>query len=162
MQVEHALGPPDRDELARRIPVRARVHRQDGFTFDAGPTIVTAPFLLEELWTLCGKTMAEDIDLRAMQPFYRIRFDDGTHFDYSGDDEAMKAEIATGILGDVYHARSWMIRRAAAPTRPGFIMKKHASGGPCIDIGVHILVVGVVMAVIVALAEADDEMQSRR
>jgi phytoene desaturase len=34
---------------------RAYVHRQDGFTFDAGPTIVTAPFLLEELWALAGR-----------------------------------------------------------------------------------------------------------
>ena len=51
----------------------------------------------------------------------------------------MKAEIESGTLGDVYHARSWMLRRAAAPTRPGFIMKQHSSGGPCIDIGVHIL-----------------------
>jgi len=43
------------------------------------------------------------------------------------------------VLGNIYHARSWMLRRAAAPVRPGFIMKQHASGGPCIDIGVHIL-----------------------
>jgi phytoene desaturase len=73
---------------------RAYVYRQDGFTFDAGPTIVTAPFLLEELWELCGRKMADDIDLREIDPYYRIRFEDGTHFDYSGDDEAMKAEIA--------------------------------------------------------------------
>src|SRR3954470_8154453 len=52
---------------------RARVHRQDGFTFDAGPTIVTAPMVLEELWSLCGRRMADDIDLRALDPFYRIR-----------------------------------------------------------------------------------------
>src|SRR4249920_243172 len=45
---------------------RAYVYRQDGFTFDAGPTIVTAPFLLEELWALCGKRLADDIDLRAV------------------------------------------------------------------------------------------------
>lgn len=73
---------------------RAYVYRQDGFTFDAGPTIVTAPFLLEELWALCGRRMSEDIDLREISPYYRIRFDDGSHFDYSGDHEAMKAEIA--------------------------------------------------------------------
>ncbi|WP_252405365.1 NAD(P)-binding protein, partial [Escherichia coli] len=42
---------------------RARVHRQDGFTFDAGPTIVTAPFLFEELWALCGRRMADDVTL---------------------------------------------------------------------------------------------------
>jgi predicted dehydrogenase len=61
------------------------------------------------------------------------------HFRFRGSSKAMKAEIETGVLGDIYHARSWMLRRAAAPTRPGFIMKKHSSGGPCIDIGVHIL-----------------------
>ena len=73
---------------------RAYVYEQDGFVFDAGPTIVTAPFLLEELWQLCGRNMADDIDLREINPYYRIRFDDGSHFDYSGDHEAMKAEIA--------------------------------------------------------------------
>jgi predicted dehydrogenase len=61
------------------------------------------------------------------------------HFRFSGAAKAMKAEIDTGALGDVYHARSWMLRRAAAPTRPGFILKEHATGGACIDIGVHIL-----------------------
>ena len=61
------------------------------------------------------------------------------HFRFRGSSKAMKAEIKTGVLGDVYHARSWMLRRAGAPTRPGFTMKKHSSGGPCIDIGVHIL-----------------------
>jgi predicted dehydrogenase len=61
------------------------------------------------------------------------------HFRFKGTARAMKAEIDAGTLGDVYHARAWMLRRASAPTRPGFIMKKHSSGGPCIDIGVHIL-----------------------
>lgn len=73
---------------------RAYVYRQDGFVFDAGPTIITAPFLLEELWELCGRRMSDDIDLREISPYYRIRFDDGEHFDYSGDHESMKAEIA--------------------------------------------------------------------
>jgi predicted dehydrogenase len=61
------------------------------------------------------------------------------HWRFSGAARALKAEIDGGALGEVYHARSWMLRRAAAPTRPGFIMKEHASGGACIDIGVHIL-----------------------
>jgi phytoene desaturase len=72
---------------------RAYVHHQDGFVFDAGPTIVTAPFLLEELWELCGKRMSDDLDLREITPYYTIRFDDGSQFDYSGDHEAMKAQI---------------------------------------------------------------------
>ena len=62
---------------------RAYVYRQDGFTFDAGPTIVTAPFLFEELWQLCGRRLADDVELRPVTPFYRIRFDDGAVFDYT-------------------------------------------------------------------------------
>ena len=73
---------------------RAYVHRHDGFTFDAGPTIITAPFLLEELWALCGKHFADDVKLVAMDPFYRVRFHDGTWFDYNGDAEHMRAEVA--------------------------------------------------------------------
>jgi phytoene desaturase len=80
---------------------RAYVHRQDGFTFDAGPTVITAPFMFEELWALCGRRMADDIDLRPVAPYYRIRFDDGECFDYSGDAAAMRAEVARFAPGDV-------------------------------------------------------------
>ena len=80
---------------------RACAFRQDGFVFDAGPTIVTAPFLFEELWDLCGKRFADDVALRAMEPFYRIRFHDGAHFDYSGDPERMRAEVARFSPGDL-------------------------------------------------------------
>ena len=80
---------------------RARVHRQDGFTFDAGPTIITAPFLFEELWRLCGRRLADDVELRRCDPFYKIRFDDGATFTYSGDSEAMRAEVARFSPGDV-------------------------------------------------------------
>ena len=80
---------------------RAYVHRQDGFTFDAGPTIVTAPFLFEELWALCGRCLSDDVDLRPVSPFYRIRFEDGSSFDYTGDAEAMRAEVAKFRPDDV-------------------------------------------------------------
>ena len=80
---------------------RAYVHHQDGFTFDAGPTIITAPFLLEELWALCGRTFSDDVDLRLMAPFYRIRFSDGSHFDYSNDEASMCREIAKFSTDDV-------------------------------------------------------------
>ncbi|MFN5810680.1 MAG: phytoene desaturase family protein, partial [Burkholderiales bacterium] len=72
---------------------RARVFRKDGYTFDAGPTIITVPFLLEELWALAGRRMADDIELRQLDPFYRVRFADGDHFDYSGDPVKMRNEI---------------------------------------------------------------------
>ncbi len=80
---------------------RAFVHRQDGFTFDAGPTVITAPFLFEELWALCGKRMADDVDLRPVAPFYRVVFDDGERFDYSGDAAAMRAEVGRIAPDDV-------------------------------------------------------------
>jgi phytoene desaturase len=80
---------------------RASVFRQDGFTFDAGPTIITAPFLLEELWSMCGRRLEDDIALKALSPFYRIRFHDGETFDCSGDAEAMRAEVARLSPSDV-------------------------------------------------------------
>ncbi len=73
---------------------RAYVHRQDGFTFDAGPTIITAPYLFEELWTLCGRKLSDDVDIRPCDPFYKIRFDDGSVFNYSADRARMEAEVA--------------------------------------------------------------------
>jgi len=84
---------------------RAYVHHQDGFTFDAGPTIITAPFLLEELWALCGKRMSDEIELVKMSPFYRILFYNGQTFDYSDDTQAMCQEIAKFNPSDVkgYH-----------------------------------------------------------
>ncbi len=80
---------------------RAYVHRQDGFTFDAGPTVITAPFLLEELWSIAGRRLADDVTLKPVFPFYRIRFDDGQCMDYSGDAQAMRAEVARLSPDDV-------------------------------------------------------------
>lgn len=80
---------------------RAYVHQQDGFTFDAGPTVITAPFLFEELWTLCGRRMADDIEMKPVTPFYRIRFHDGAMFDYTGSAEEMKKEVARFSPADV-------------------------------------------------------------
>ncbi len=72
---------------------RAYVHRRDGHVFDAGPTIITVPFLFEELWALAGRRLSDDVQLHRLDPFYRIRFDDGTQFDYSGDPDRMRAEV---------------------------------------------------------------------
>ncbi len=75
--------------------------KQDGFTFDAGPTIITAPFLFEELWALFGRRMQDDIDLKSVSPFYEVRFADGETFRVSGDPEAMRAEVARFNPADV-------------------------------------------------------------
>ena len=73
---------------------RAYVYKQDGFTFDAGPTIITAPYLLEELWALAGARLSDDVELREMDPFYRIRFDDGSVLRCVADEDEMRAEVA--------------------------------------------------------------------
>jgi phytoene desaturase len=80
---------------------RASVIRQDGFTFDAGPTVITAPFLFDELWELCGERRADHVELVPVSPFYRIRFHDGTSFDYTGDADAMRAEVGRLAPADV-------------------------------------------------------------
>ena len=61
------------------------------------------------------------------------------HFRFEGTSKALKQEIDTGTLGNIYHARSWMLRRAALSPLPTFTLKQHSGGGACIDIGVHIL-----------------------
>ncbi len=103
---------------------RASVFRQDGFTFDAGPTIVTAPFLFEELWQLCGRRMADDVDLRPVSPFYRVRFSDGDEFNYTGDPAAMRGEVARFAPGDVAGYERFM-RASEAIFRVGFEQLGH-------------------------------------
>jgi phytoene desaturase len=80
---------------------RAYVFEQDGFRFDAGPTIITAPFMFEELWRLGGGEFASDITLRALDPFYRVRFHDGSDFDVCGDPAAMREKVARIAPADV-------------------------------------------------------------
>ena len=72
---------------------RAYVWERDGFTFDAGPTVITDPACLRELWELTGHDMAADVDLMEVSPFYRLNWPDGTNFDYSNDEAALRAAI---------------------------------------------------------------------
>ncbi len=61
------------------------------------------------------------------------------HFRFKGVSQAIKQEIESGALGDIYHARSWMLRRNGLIPTPTFIHQELSGGGPCIDIGVHVL-----------------------
>ncbi|MBV9811427.1 MAG: phytoene desaturase [Acetobacteraceae bacterium] len=115
-------------ERLATIGGRARVFRQDGFTFDAGPTIITAPFLFEELWGLCGRRLADDVTLRALSPFYRIRFADGAIFDTSGDPNAMRAEVARLSPGDLAGYERFM-QASEAIFRVGFEQLGHVPFG---------------------------------
>jgi phytoene desaturase len=73
---------------------RASARLQGGYRFDLGPTIVTVPRVFEDLWTLAGRRMDQDVDLRPLDPFYTIRFPDGSRFAARQDTEAMRAEVA--------------------------------------------------------------------
>ncbi|MEM9556165.1 MAG: phytoene desaturase family protein [Acidobacteriota bacterium] len=82
--------------LVDRLPElggRARTFRRAGFVFDAGPTVITAPFLFEELFALFGRRLQDEVELLPVEPWYRMLFDDGTSFDYGGTVDDTLAEI---------------------------------------------------------------------
>ncbi|WP_241759291.1 phytoene desaturase family protein [Pyxidicoccus parkwayensis] len=79
---------------------RANAFLQDGFTFDAGPTVITCPHLLEELWALAGQRLADHVELRPVEPLYRMRFPDGATFDYHTDRQAMRESVRVLSPGD--------------------------------------------------------------
>ena len=72
---------------------RAYVYQDNGFTFDAGPTVITAPHCLEELFEVAGKTMEDYVKLLPVTPFYRLRWSDGVEFDYVGDEAELIEQI---------------------------------------------------------------------
>lgn len=72
---------------------RAQVFERDGFRHDAGPTVITAPFLFEELFELFGERFSDHVKLVPLKPWYRFHYDDGSHFDYGGTLEETLAEI---------------------------------------------------------------------
>jgi phytoene desaturase len=80
---------------------RAYVYEQDGFTFDGGPTIITAPAMLEELFTLAGRRLADYVTLVPLDPYYNVRFEDGSVFRYGGRPEATIEEVRRFNPADV-------------------------------------------------------------
>ncbi len=76
-----------------RLGGRGYVYERKGFTYDAGPTVITAPFLIEELFALFGRKMADYMQLVPVEPWYNIRFDDGSSFRYGGTFDETLAEI---------------------------------------------------------------------
>lgn len=72
---------------------RAYVYQDQGFKFDAGPTVITAPECIEELYTISGRKMSDYIELKSVMPFYRLLWEDGTVFDYSNQDQELERQI---------------------------------------------------------------------
>ncbi|MFN5094589.1 MAG: phytoene desaturase [Ignavibacteria bacterium] len=84
---------------------RAYVFERDGYTFDAGPTIITAPWLIHELFEVAGKKTEEYVNIVKIDPFYNVRFEDGTIFRYNGDKDSILKQIEALNPEDVmgYH-----------------------------------------------------------
>ena len=80
---------------------RAYYWERDGFIFDGGPTVITDPPCLTQLWALTGHDMAQDVELLPVMPFYRLNWADGTNFDYSNDEAKLRSEIAKLNPADV-------------------------------------------------------------
>ncbi|MFM2140597.1 MAG: hypothetical protein RLZZ25_862 [Gemmatimonadota bacterium] len=87
---------------------RAYVYQQDGFTFDGGPTIITAPWLFDDLFALAGKRTADYVRIVPIDPFYQIRFEDGTVFRYNGDTDAIIEQIRALNPNDVQGYRAFL------------------------------------------------------
>lgn len=99
---------------------RAYVYRQDGFTFDAGPTVITAPFMIDELFAGAGKKTSDYVKIVPVDPFYRIEFPDGRHFEYNGDERETERKVAAFAPGDVEGYKA-MIRAAKDIFQKGFV-----------------------------------------
>ena len=80
---------------------RAYFWEKEGFTFDAGPTVITDPACLHDLWALSGHDLADDVELMPVMPFYRLNWPDGANFDYSNDDGELHRQIAKIAPGDL-------------------------------------------------------------
>jgi phytoene desaturase len=80
---------------------RAYVYEDQGFTFDAGPTVITDPSAIEELFAVAGRKMSDYVEMLPVAPFYRLCWEDGSHFDYANDQEALDRQIHARNPADV-------------------------------------------------------------
>lgn len=87
---------------------RAYVYEDKGYVFDAGPTVITDPACLEELFALTGRRLADYVDLMPVSPFYRLRWDDGAEFNYVNDQAELDRQIAELEPQDVAGYRQFL------------------------------------------------------
>lgn len=107
-------------EARDKLGGRAYLYEQDGFKFDGGPTVITAPFLIEELFEGADRNVGDYLKLVAVDPFYRIEFHDGRWFEYGQDESATERLVAQFAPADVAGYRR-MVRHAKAVFEKGFI-----------------------------------------
>ncbi|NDW03532.1 phytoene desaturase [Jiella pacifica] len=87
---------------------RAYVYEDAGYTFDAGPTVITDPSALEELFAAAGRTMADYVELLPVSPFYRLCWEDGRFFDYVNDQAELDRQILEFEPADVEGYRRFL------------------------------------------------------
>lgn len=87
---------------------RAYVYEDQGFVFDAGPTVITDPSCIEELFALAGKRIEDYVEMLPVAPFYRLCWEDGSHFDYANDQEALDRQIHARNPADVAGYRRFL------------------------------------------------------
>ena len=87
---------------------RAYVYQDQGFTFDAGPTVITDPSAIEELFALAGKQMSDYVELISVTPFYRLCWESGKVLDYDNDQQRLEGQIARFNPRDVEGYRRFL------------------------------------------------------
>lgn len=87
---------------------RAYVYEEDGFKFDGGPTVITDPDCLRELWDISGRNMDDYVTLLPVDPFYRLQWEDGDVLDYTQSQETLEAEIGKRNQADVAGYRKFL------------------------------------------------------
>jgi phytoene desaturase len=93
---------------------RAYVYEDSGFTFDAGPTVITDPEALEQLFSLSGRQLSDYVELLPVAPFYRLCWEDGLQFDYANDQAALDRQIHALNPADVAGYRQFLQYSQAA------------------------------------------------
>lgn len=80
-------------EKLDKLGGRAYVHEKNGFKFDGGPTVITAPFMFDEIFEKAGKKRSDYVEFVPVDPFYRIFNHEGRSFDYNGDEKFILDQI---------------------------------------------------------------------
>jgi phytoene desaturase len=113
-------------EGRKRPGGRAYVYKQNGYTFDAGPTVITDPSSIEELFALSGRRLADYVELLPITPFYRLLWEDGVAFDYVNDQAELDAQIKALNPSDVDGYRRFLAYSTAV-FKEGYLKLGHVA-----------------------------------
>lgn len=107
-------------EARDKLGGRAYVYEQDGFKFDGGPTVITDPSCLEEVFALSGRKLSDYVELMPVEPMYRLAWEDGTLFDYFQETQKLEDEIRKVSPGDIEGYRKFY-KYSEALFREGYL-----------------------------------------